>query len=130
MQYLISASKSSMSTIEWKWTFGSPHEKSLRTAPKIKSKPAIHLAIDNRAHAQSLRSEEETWAEWNTPTENKREEVYTKMAEREMLGQVGRNPFMSDHSYADDVNAQVDFLTPMNTKTEETANNTTARHND
>lgn len=45
---------------------------------------------------------------------NKREETYNKMGEREMVAQVGRNPFMdSSNTYAHDVSS--DFLMPKNT---------------
>jgi hypothetical protein len=52
---------------------------------------------------------------------NKREETYNKMGEREMVAQVGRNPFMdSSHTYAHDVSS--DFLMPKNTSQDKVKN--------
>ena len=34
------------------------------------------------------------------------------MAEREMMGQIGFNPFMQNNSYIDDVTTQENFLRP------------------
>jgi len=100
--------------LEWKWTCGPPSEKSVKS-PK-KTQP-VQKSNDVLAQVQSLNTEEETWATWHS--ENKREDAYAKMAEREMVGHGGRNPFMAEHSYADDVNTQVTFLTPRNTNDEE-----------
>lgn len=53
----------------------------------------------------------------NTP--NKRESSYNKMAEREMMGSLAKNPFMDDNTYARDICIQDDFLKPINTTTTE-----------
>jgi len=44
--------------------------------------------------------------------ENKREGSYSKMAEREMVPQVNQNPFMSDHSFVQDLEAQNAYMHP------------------
>ena len=46
---------------------------------------------------------------------NKREDTYNKISEREMMGQMGRNPFMSENNYLHDVITQDDFLKPIST---------------
>jgi hypothetical protein len=45
---------------------------------------------------------------------NKREETYNKMATREMVGQIGMNPF-SNNNYLTDVITQDNYLKPVST---------------
>jgi hypothetical protein len=42
----------------------------------------------------------------------KREEANTKMNERYLVGQATQNPFMSANNYANDIEVQMNFLTP------------------
>ena len=43
---------------------------------------------------------------------SKREEVNTKMNERYLVGQATQNPFMPSNNYANDIEVQMNFLTP------------------
>ena len=47
-----------------------------------------------------------------SPQENRRESSHLRIAEREMVSQIGRNPFFSSSSYADNVEIQDKFLKP------------------
>ena len=74
------------------------------------------------AQQQSLLSESDPWSldEFgkqfsNSTSMNKREDTYNKISEREMMGQMGRNPFMSENNYLHDVITQDDFLKPIST---------------
>jgi hypothetical protein len=42
----------------------------------------------------------------------KREEANTKMSERYLVGQATQNPFMSSNNYVNDIEVQMNFLTP------------------
>ena len=42
----------------------------------------------------------------------KREEANTKMNERYLVGQATQNPFMPANNYANDIEVQMNFLTP------------------
>ena len=42
--------------------------------------------------------------------ENKREDSYSRIAEREMLPHVTQNPFLTDHSFVDDLQVQSTYM--------------------
>uniref|UniRef100_A0A6C0BAD8 Uncharacterized protein n=1 Tax=viral metagenome TaxID=1070528 RepID=A0A6C0BAD8_9ZZZZ len=113
--------------MEWKWSYGGTYEKSMRkiTIPTKKT-----VLIEKTAIQQSLLSENDSWLmnqqgelfilDKNKDHEqsfNKREDTYHRMAEREMIGQIGMNPF-SDNNYLHDVIAQDNFLKPVSTSSE------------
>ena len=118
--------------IEWKWTQGEPYEKSAR---RINQRQATQFESqinydDNSqqtsqiAFQQALLSENDVWSleeqqvfvNPNKPM-NKREDTYNKMAEREMVGQIGMNPFMQ-RNYLEDVIVQENFLKPISASLE------------
>jgi hypothetical protein len=45
-------------------------------------------------------------------TNNKREEASAKMNERYLVGQATQNPFMPTNNYVQDIENQMNFLTP------------------
>lgn len=118
--------------IEWKWTQGEPYQKSARrnNATKI-SQFESQINYDdnpqqnaNVALQQALLSENDVWSleeqqVFVNPDKpmNKRENTYNKMAEREMVGQIGMNPFMQ-RNYIEDVMVQENFLKPISTSLE------------
>jgi hypothetical protein len=107
--------------MEWKWSNGENCEKSARRQPIIKTNHVEKTAIQ-----QSLLSEDDQWI-MNQEGElfvfsqdkplNKREDTYHRMAEREMIGQIGLNPF-SQNEYISDVITQDQFLKPISTTNE------------
>jgi hypothetical protein len=118
--------------IEWKWTNGEKYEKSPRqTRNQIQSQTQINYDEDEDprkmsqlAFQQALLSENDVWSleeqqVFVNPDKpmNKREDTYNRMAEREMVGQIGMNPFMQ-RNYLEDVMVQENFLKPVSTSLE------------
>ena len=112
------------SVSEWKWTYGEKYEKSMRV-PKEKKREMLVAATketENFAVQQALFSEEDAWnLEQNIQQRqgmrepNRRESNYTRMSEREMIGQIGMNPFHSNNNYMNDLQVQDEFLKPIST---------------
>lgn len=118
--------------IEWKWSSGEKYEKSQRKRnnqsqnqynydyddSKIKKELEN---FENMAYQQALLSENDTWSleeqQVFIKQSNRREETYNRMAEREMVGQIGMNPFVQ-RNYLDDVMTQDNFLKPISTSIE------------
>jgi len=112
-----------MVVMEWKWSNGSIVERSLRIRAKPENTrpppPEMHVPkeiLDNEAYLQSLDCDYESMFREN----NKREESYNKMAEREMIAQIGQNPFFTNNTpdndeYVNNVTIQDKFLKPVST---------------
>jgi hypothetical protein len=109
--------------MEWKWSNGTIVARSPRihanpdvTQPQP---PEMHVPkeiLDNEAYLQSLNCDYESTFREN----NKREESYNKMAEREMIAQIGQNPFFTNNTtdndeYVNNVTIQDKFLKPVST---------------
>ena len=123
--------------IEWKWTQGEPYQKSARKIIKKQQQQQQQQQFEtqinyddnpqqtsNIALQQALLSENDVWSleeqqVFVNPDKpmNKRENTYNKMAEREMMGQIGMNPFMQ-RNYLEDVMVQENFLKPISTSLE------------
>ena len=77
--------------------------------------------FENLAYLQSLSNSETDGWETDSFLENqfkpinKREDTYNKMAEREMVSQIGHNPFLDGNDYVKNVVARDLFLKPINT---------------
>lgn len=117
--------------IEWKWTNGEKCEKSPRQ-PRRGQQSQSQINYDDEdpskmstlAFQQALLSENDVWSleeqqVFVNPDKpmNKREDTYNRMAEREMVGQIGMNPFMQ-RNYLEDVAVQDNFLKPISTSLE------------
>lgn len=119
--------------MNWTWSTGEVCERSPRIH-KQKQKQQQQYALQQQqqqqqnlhnqqmAQQQSLLSESDPWSldEFgkqfsNSSSMNKREDTYNKISEREMMGQMGRNPFMMENNYLHDVITQDDFLKPIST---------------
>lgn len=119
--------------MDWTWSNGEVCERSPRIH-KQKQKQQQQYALQQQqqqqqnlhnqqmAQQQSLLSESDPWSldEFgkqfcNSSSMNKREDTYNKISEREMMGQMGRNPFMMENNYLHDVITQDDFLKPIST---------------
>lgn len=118
--------------MEWKWSSGENYEKSPRP-----QKIAKTVQIEQTAIQQSLLSEDDSWV-MNKDGElfvfdqekplNKREDTYSRMAERQMVGQIGFNPF-SKSEYLNDVMVQDKFLKPVSTSFEKEKENENEKTN-
>ena len=127
--------------MEWKWTKGEPYERSrrLKHVQELENKE-FSKEMDTSAYTSSLNYDENTWELLNqnaassgfTPLNlqgqqlpindihqfkisNKREELDTKIADRDMVQQIGFNPFLGESSYVNDVSIRDQFLKPINT---------------
>jgi hypothetical protein len=94
--------------MEWKWTKGEPYERSRRIFKEQpeKDNEKFNKEIEQSAYATSLHHDENTWDILNQTlsgngfkVSNKREEIDTKMADRDMIQQIGNNPFLSETNY-------------------------------
>ena len=118
--------------VEWRWSTGEPYEKSARRVNKRQSHEfSSQIQYDDDsgqmpqlAFQQALLSENDVWSleeqqvfvNQEKPM-NKREDTYNKMAERQMIGQIGMSPFVS-RNYLEDVIVQDQFLKPVSTSLE------------
>jgi hypothetical protein len=78
--------------------------------------------MESSAYTSSLNHDENTWEILNQTlsgtgfkVSNKREELGDKMANREMIQQIGFNPFLGQTNYADDISIRDQYLKPINT---------------
>lgn len=124
--------------MELKWSTGEKYKRTPRQY-KVNNSENMNNTSETRVGAiqQSLMTETEIDNMWtmsmqqgqemnhmmNNP--NKREDSYNRMAEREMMCQVNRNPFMPDRNYLEDVMVQEQFLKPQSTFLEKETNKNT-----
>ena len=110
--------------MEWKWTIGEPYERS-RRKPKAVNNTEQNKKQTDDAYSSSLNYDENTWDILNQSSSNegfkssnKREELDTKIADRELLKQTGYNPFLGENDYAENISIRDQFLKPVNTTSE------------
>ena len=116
--------------MEWKWTKGEPYERSrrLKHVQELENKQ-FSKEMEETAYTSSLNHDENTWellnhsaANSGFKVSNKREEIGSKMAGRDMLQQIGFNPFLGQSNYIDDISVRDQFLKPVNTTQGSTRN--------
>jgi hypothetical protein len=88
---------------ELAWSNGTKPERSYK---KDKQKIIIKNDINPNNLALS--------PEWQIPETTKREEVISKINERELVGRMGKNPFFTDTTYSQDIETQQNYLIPKN----------------
>ena len=106
-----------------KWTDGQPYERSRRMKHQIQlEQEEFTKQIEQTAYTSSLHHDENTWDILNQSlsgsgfkVSNKREELGDKLANREMIQQIGFNPFLGQSNYVDDISIRDQFLKPINT---------------
>uniref|UniRef100_A0A6C0HXG0 Uncharacterized protein n=1 Tax=viral metagenome TaxID=1070528 RepID=A0A6C0HXG0_9ZZZZ len=102
----------------------SPRKRNQQQKEQQEQEQDPHFAKQQQqlAQHQSLLSEEDPWSIVDfsnmRSSMNRREDTYNKISEREMVGQMGRNPFMSENNYLNDVMTQDNFLKPVSTSFE------------
>jgi hypothetical protein len=109
-----------------KWTDGQPYERSRRMKHQIQmEQEEFSKKIETTAYSSSLNHDENTWEILNQSlsgtgfkVSNKREELGDKLANREMIQQIGFNPFLGQTNYVDDISIRDQFLKPVNTQEE------------
>jgi hypothetical protein len=109
--------------MEWKWTKGEPYERSrrLKHVQELENKE-FSQKMETNAYSSSLNYDENTWNILNQSIQqnefkatNKREEMDTKMATRDLTQQIGFNPFLNETSYINDIAIRDQYLKPINT---------------
>jgi hypothetical protein len=86
------------------WTYGEKPEKSYKKPAPEKlapEKPASITMTDLDINIGELRM-----------SSNKRDQANNKLNDRELVGQVGQNPFHTSNNYLNDLEVQRNFLTP------------------
>ena len=118
--------------VEWKWTKGEPYERSRRIFKQQEEKDIekFNKEIEQSAYSSALNHDENTWDILNQTlsgngfkVSNKREEIDTKMADRDMIQQIGNNPFLTETNYVNDISIRDQFLKPINTAGDRVKNN-------
>jgi hypothetical protein len=107
--------------MEWKWTKNEPYERSrrLKHVEELENKKYVK-DVESAAYSSSLNYDENTWELLNQnnsgfKVSNKREELDTKIAGRDLVQQIGFNPFLGENSYVNDITVRDMFLKPVNT---------------
>lgn len=106
-----------------KWTDGKPYERSRRMKHQIEiENQQFSKNIETTAYTSSLNHDENTWEILNQSlsgtgfkVSNKREELGDKLANRDMVQQIGFNPFLGQTNYVEDISIRDQFLKPLNT---------------
>ena len=114
--------------MDWKWTDGQPYERSRRMKDQIQiENEQFSKKIETTAYTSSLNHDENTWELLNQTAanegfkvSNKREDLDYKIAGRELVQQIGFNPFLSETNYINDVSIRDQYMKPINTTTDQT----------
>ena len=118
--------------MEWKWSKGESYPQSKRVVKKEYIYPVDDMETqgfsqenEQSAYTSSLNYDENTWDILNQSIynqgfrqSNKREELHDKMANRDLVQQIGYNPFLSNQnqdSYVEDITIRDQYLKPQNT---------------
>ena len=105
---------------EWKWSTGETYYKSAKPEKKVEEQ-----SYDSQTNAINQSLEDESFFNKDSITNSmfsrnqnvsgsKREDLDTKIADREMIAQRGFNPFLQT-SYVNDIVTRDMFLKPINT---------------
>jgi hypothetical protein len=125
--------------MEWKWTKGEPYERSKRIFKETEQidNEKFNKEIEKSAYSTSLNHDEYTWDILNQNSSgngfkvsNKREDLDLKIADRELIQQIGGNPFLSETNYVDDIAVRDNFLKPVNTTQGRTKNTNNENNNE
>jgi len=112
--------------MEWKWSNNKPYERSrrLKHQEEIENKQ-FTKDVETAAYTTSLHHDENTWEMLNQTSNqsgfkvsNKREELDLKISDRDLVQQIGFNPFLGETNYLNDVSMRDKFLKPLNTTQE------------
>jgi hypothetical protein len=99
----------------WKWSISEPYYKSARPENKQQDNNVSEYDTQKNAINQSL-AEDISYMDTDMATSNnRREDLDNKMADRELVLQRGANPFLQQSSYVNDIVVRDMFLKPVNT---------------
>lgn len=112
--------------MERKWTDNQPYERSrrLKHVQELENK-SFSEEMETSAYSSSLHHDENTWNLLNNnlanegfKVSNKREELDTKISDRQLVQQIGFNPFLNSNDYVNDISIRDQYLKPLNTTTD------------
>jgi hypothetical protein len=109
--------------MDLKWTDGKPYERTRRMKHQIEiENTEFSKNIEKSAYSSSLHHDENTWEILNQSLydsgfkiSNKREEIGDKLSNRQMIQQIGINPFLDQSNYINDISVRDQYLKPINT---------------
>lgn len=106
------------------WTTGEKYEKSFKNNnPAIKNKVSYNVSktetVEFNNTNNSTNNENNINNNGFITGSNKRELVNNKLNERNMISQIGQNPFMINNNYLNDLDNQQHFLIPQNSNFKE-----------
>jgi hypothetical protein len=125
-----------MDMYSWKWSLGESYYKSARPEKKnnitnntfeLENFEKQHNAINQSLNENYLNNQFDNDSELIGITNSvfsrnqinnqisKREDLDTRIADREMIAQRGINPFLTSSTYVNDISACDNFLKPLNT---------------
>jgi len=81
------------------WSYGEKPEKSYKKPKPEKTAPITRTDLDINIGELRISS-------------NKRDQANNKLNDRELVGQVGQNPFHTSNNYLNDLEVQQNFLMP------------------
>ena len=123
-----------------KWTDGKPYERSRRMSHQIKlESEEFSKTQEQSAYTSSLNHDENTWEILNQTlsgtgfkVSNRREELGNKLSNRELVQQIGFNPFLNHNNsnYLDDISIRDQYLKPINTTQGEKKQNNNNNNSD
>ena len=104
----------------WKWSISEPYYKSARPENKQQDNHVSEYDTQKSAINQSLAEDisHNQYIDMDTDmgaSNNRREDLDNKMADRELVLQRGANPFLQQSSYVNDIVVRDMFLKPINT---------------
>ena len=115
-----------------KWTDGQEYERSRRSKHvQEQATQQYVLEVESSAYSSSLHHDENTWeilnqfAQGRGPERqgqpgfkmsSKREDMDHKLANRDMVQQIGCNPFLGQSDYVRDIQVSSQYLKPINTQ--------------
>jgi len=106
----------------WTWSYGEKQQQSKRDTDKsaLKKLNDENAESMKKAYSMSLNHDENTWdmmSILNNKEERKnyREELSFKVSDRQMMQQIGNNPFL-ENNYQNDIANHNVFLIPKNSK--------------
>tara|TARA_B100001093_G_C26451016_1_gene852283 strand:+ start:332 stop:646 length:315 start_codon:yes stop_codon:yes gene_type:complete len=102
--------------IEFIWSSGEKPEKSLKKTHQEESIEEDKSAIVTALNAERGFSDPLISFRQQMKGKNGREDANLKIGERELVGRVSRNPFLSENTYLDDISVEDNLLRPQNTK--------------
>jgi hypothetical protein len=109
--------------MDWKWSKGEPYERSRRIPNNIVPpayKNEKEKTMEELAYSSSLNHDENTWEILNQSfngfrNDNKRADTDKRLAEREIIAQINKNPYLINNNYVDDIDVHNNFMKPQST---------------